>query len=119
MATVPQDPSGAGSLWNDLWTKQQALYDYLQTLNTSLMPADRPNYAGDIGNAQYEIERIGAILDLLDNNRPIPFPSDDQVVALRSSVGALQQAVTRGAAVAELVAAASAVVSTWPLSNGG
>jgi hypothetical protein len=109
----------ANELWSQLWVKQQALYDYLQRLNDEVLPDDKPNYAGTIGNANYEIERIEAILVALGGNQPIPFPSDDQVDALRASVGRLQQAIVGSANVNELLAAATAVIATWPLSHGG
>ena len=120
---MASDPNGqvqpANVLWTDLWNKQQLLYDYLQELNTKLIPSDRPNYAGDFANAQFEIERIEAILDSLNSNSPIPFPSDDEILAIRRSVGILHQAVTASAQVTELVAAATTVIKSWPLSRSG
>jgi hypothetical protein len=106
-------------LWRELWNKQQALYDYLQALNGQLSPDDRPNYAGDIGNAEYEIDRLGAVMDQLAADQSIPIPTDEQIKALETSVGELQTVVANGENADKLVAAATAVIATWPLSSTG
>lgn len=102
-----------------LYDKYQSLYDFLQELNTRLEPADRPDYDGTILNAELEIERVKDAYNLIQHNMPIPFPSDAQVNALAEATGALQRIVGINEAMSNLVAAATGLIKTWPLSRGG
>ena len=68
-----------------------------------------------------EIVRIDAEVDLcfdimndLDNNTPIQFPSAQQISDLSAAVGALGTATTQGAAVAALIPAVADVIATFP-----
>lgn len=103
--------------WEALWAKHGALYEYLQALNSQLLPADRSDYEGDISNAQLEMQRIEAIMNLAANNAPVPLPSDAEIKALQKATGKLEQAVKGGAQVVDLIEAADEVIATWPISS--
>jgi hypothetical protein len=121
MATDPETiaANAADALWNTLWDKHEALIDYLQALNEKLSPDDRPDYEGSIRNAELEVQRIEALMDALNAGRVPPFPSEEQIEAMQTSVGKLQQAVARSAKIDKLISAATAVIKTWPVSAGG
>jgi hypothetical protein len=104
------------TLWEDLWNKHQTLYDYLQSLNAQLDPAERPDYEGAIKNAELEIMRLEGVMDAIDAGKPIRLPSDEQVRELQIATGHLQQAVQAGARVEALVGAAADVINSWPVS---
>ena len=103
-------------LWQDLWNKHQSLYDYLQSLNAQLSPAERPDYEGAIKNAELEIMRLEAVMDAVDGGKPISLPDGAQVQDLEDATGRLQEAVQAGARADELVAAAADVINSWPVS---
>lgn len=103
-------------LWEALWIKHGTLYEYLQYLNGMLLPADRPHFEGHIRNVELEILRIEAVMSMMANGAAIPMPSDKDIKALQIATGQLQQAVRAGNAVIGLLAAADAVIKTWPVS---
>ncbi len=102
-----------------LYDKYQTLYDFLQELNSRLDPDDRPDYEGIILNARLEIERVRADYDFIEKDKPIPFPSADQVAALAQATGALQRIVGINEALSNLIVAATGLIKTWPVSSGG
>lgn len=102
-----------------LWAKHEAIYDALQLLNDQLSAADRPDFEGVIANGELEIARIEAVYDLIDRNKPIPYPTDEQVAALAAATGALQKVTDTDAAYSQLLGAATALIKTWPVSQGG
>lgn len=102
-----------------LWSKHEILYDALQELNERLDPADRPDFEGQMINAELEIARIEAVYDMIDNDRPIPFPTDQQVEALAAATGALEAIVAKNKALTKVIEAVTALVKTWPVSRGG
>lgn len=102
-----------------LWHKHEILYDTLQELNTRLGPADRPDYEGRMLNAELEIARIEAVYDMIDNDRQIAFPTDQQVQDLSAATGALAVIVGRDKALNTLIDTTTKVVNSWPVSKGG
>jgi len=102
-----------------LWEKHEAIYDLLQELNGRLSAADRPDYEGVLSNGELEIARVSAVYDMIDNNKQIPYPSDEQVEALAKATGALQQITDRNTAYENLAKSATALIKTWPVSRGG
>lgn len=102
-----------------LWNKHEALYDFLQDLNDRLSAGDRPDYEGVIANSELEIARIEAVYDLIDNDKPIPYPSDQQVADLASATGRLQKVTDVNAAYEKMAVAATELVKTWPVSKAG
>lgn len=102
-----------------LWHKHEILYDTLQELNARLDPADRPDYEGKMLNAELEIARIEAVYDMIDNDRQIAFPTDQQVQDLSEATGSLAVIVGRNKALNILIDASTKVVKSWPVSNGG
>jgi hypothetical protein len=61
-----------------------------------------------------EVNLCLTIMNDLDNNTPIQFPSAAQISALSAAVGALGTATTQGAAVAALIPAVANVIATFP-----
>ena len=116
MALSKIDPD---DLWDLLWTKHEALYDFLQALNELLKPDQRSDHEGVIRNAELEIQRIEAIIDLLDARDPVLYPTEEQVSMLKDAVGRLQRAVDDAAGVERLIKAATAAIGTWPVSKAG
>lgn len=106
------------ALWQDLWNKHETLIDFLQRMN-EIDPAERPDSEGAIRNAELEVQRIEVLMNSLYNVQTPPFPTDAQVAALRDAVGKLQQAISRSSKANVLIRAATAVVKTWPVSQGG
>ena len=102
-----------------LWEKHEAIYDFLQELNARLSAADRPDFEGVIANGELEIARIEAVYDLIDRDKPIAYPSDEQVKALAAAAGDLQRITDRERAYEELLGAATTLIKTWPISGGG
>lgn len=102
-----------------LYDKYQILYDFLQELNARLDPADRPDYEGTILNTELEIERVKDAYYFIAGNKPIPFPSDEQVRALADATGSLQRIVGINAAIEAMIGAATGLIRTWPISRGG
>ena len=110
---------GKDKILDALWAKHEILYDALQELNERLDPSDRPDFEGQMINAELEIARIEAVYDMVDNDRPIPFPSQAQVDALAAATGALQGIVAHNKKLTAILEAATALVKTWPVSKGG
>lgn len=100
-----------------LWKKFQALYDFVQELNSRLSPADRPDYEGIILNAKLEIERVKDAYHMIKHGDPIPFPPDAEIREFAKATGALQRVVKVNASYSELATAAAALVNTWPVSD--
>ena len=112
-------PKTKDEILDELWRKHEALYDALQELNERLDPADRPDYEGRIMNAELEIARIEAVYDMIDNDKQIAFPSDQQVAALAAATGSLEVIVGKNRALTTVIEAATTLVKTWPVSGGG
>lgn len=102
-----------------LWAKHEALYDFLQEMNERHAPQDLPDVEPIMINGELEIARIQAVYDLIDRDRPIPFPSDEQVRALAQATGALEAVVRVNAEIDKMVQAAGSAIKTWPVSRGG
>ena len=109
----------ANQLKLDLLNKYMAIVDFLQECNQRLSPADLPNFAMIMANAELEMRRVELLLDLLRANQPISFPSDEQIERLQATVGRLQQVVNHNAAINDLMEAATAAISSWPVSDAG
>ena len=104
---------------DELWRKHETLYDALQELNERLDPADRPDFEPQILNAELEIARIEAVYDMIDNDKQIAFPTQEQVDKLAAATGALEAVVRKNQKLTKVIEAATAVVKTWPVSRGG
>jgi hypothetical protein len=61
-----------------------------------------------------EVNLCLMILNSLNNNTPIQFPSPEQMAALSAAVHALGTTTAQGAAVAALIPAVATVISTFP-----
>ncbi|MGH6613736.1 hypothetical protein [Sphingomonas sp.] len=112
-------PIGKDEILDELWRKHEILYDALQELNDRLDPADRPDFEGRMMNAELEIARIEAVYDMIDNDKQIAFPTDQQIDALAAATGALEVVVGKSKALVKVIETATALVKTWPVSRGG
>lgn len=102
-----------------LYDKYQLLYDFLQELNARLDPQDRPDHEGTILNTELEIERVKGAYYFVADDRPIPFPSEEQINALAAATGALEKIVGISEAIDAMIVAATGLIKTWPVSKGG
>jgi len=104
---------------DELWRKHEVLYDALQELNERLDPADRPDFEPRMLNAELEIARIEAVYDMIDNDKQIAFPTQEQVDKLAEASGALEVVVGQNKKLTKPIEVATVVVKTWPVSRGG
>jgi hypothetical protein len=104
-------------LRSHMWDKYLALKDALYKLNTS-DPEDLPDLEGARRNISLEMRFT---MDLITNigTSPIAFPGPEEVRRLRDAVGRLQTAVRNDVEARALLAVATQVVKTWPVSEGG
>lgn len=112
-------PIDKDEILDELWRKHEILYDALQELNDRLAPVDRPDYEGQMLNAELEIARIEAVYDMIDNDKQIAFPTEQQTQALAEATGKLEVMVGRNKALGTLIGATTTLVKTWPVSKGG
>jgi hypothetical protein len=102
-------------LYTQLQTKRNALYSYTAKLRAA-RTIDNESYLNiEIGNAEWELKRLDAIMVDLNYNNPINFPSQAEFDQLRASVIALENATAQSAALSSLIAAGSAVIAAWPV----
>jgi hypothetical protein len=82
-----------------------------------LLQHDPPSPTGikdAIVNIHAEIIKCLDAINGLANNKPIPFPTDEQIVALSDAVLALGNATAKGAATVALIKAADEAIATIP-----
>ena len=104
---------------NAIWEKHEAIYDFLQELNERLKTStERRKYEGVMANGVLEIQRLEAVYDMIYTNKPITYPSDEQVHALALATGELQSITDRNTAYSALIDAATELIKTWPVSGG-
>lgn len=106
-------------LLDKLWKKHEALYDMLQDINDRVPPADKPDVEPVVSNGELEIARVEAVYDWVSNDKPVPFPSQEEVDALAEAAGRVDHAVRYSAAIEEVIKAGTTLIKTWPVSKGG
>ncbi len=100
--------------YNALSLKRAALYVTAQKLAGKITPTNQDELSPTIKRLDLELQLVNAILSEIVADAPVSFPSHETLVELAQLAAQVHAMVVASEAAEELVAAADAVIETWP-----